>query len=209
MDEVIEKECTLVDSLKENFDSRSRQYFHNEVQHHMNLDDCADVIMGQSPPGESYNQVGEGTALLNGPTEFTDRYPIKIQWTSKPTKFCENRDILLCVRGSTTGRINISNDTYCIGRGIAAIRGKGIFKTDFIEFALRFNVGEIMRLASGSTFPNIDSKTLKSIVLPKVSDEKQLQIIECLKKLDSSKIKTLSKIENSKALQKSLINQIF
>ncbi|SDZ02449.1 restriction endonuclease subunit S [Nitrosomonas sp. Nm58] len=209
MDDVIEKEYALVDCINKNFDSRCRQYFHNEAQQYMTLDDCADVIMGQSPPGESYNQIGEGAPLINGPTEFTDRYPIKIQWTSKPTKFCENKDILLCVRGSTTGRINLSNDTYCIGRGIAAIRGKGIFKTDFIEFALRFNVGEIMRLASGSTFPNIDSKTLKSIVLPKVNDEKQFQIIKCLKQLDSSRINALSKIENSKSLQRSLINQIF
>ncbi len=209
MDEVIENEYKLVDSLTENFNSRSRQYFHNEVQGQMCLGDSADVIMGQSPPGESYNHIGNGAPLINGPTEFTERFPIKIQWTSKPTKFCEDKDILLCVRGSTTGRINISNDTYCIGRGVAAIRGKGIFKTDFIEFALRFNVGEIMRLASGSTFPNIDSKTLKSIVLPKVNNEKQIQIIECLKILDLSRIKTLSKFVSSKNLQKSLIDQIF
>ena len=186
MDEVVEKEYKLVDSLIENFNSRSRQYFHNEKHDKMCLSDAADVIMGQSPPGESYNHIGKGTPLINGPTEFTERFPIKIQWTSTPTKFCEQEDILLCVRGSTTGRINISNDRYCIGRGVAAIRGKGIFKTDFIEFALRFNVSEIMRLASGSTFPNIDSKTLQSIVLPKVNNEKQIQIIECLRILDLS-----------------------
>lgn len=78
------------------------------------LEFVADIIMGQSPKGSSYNRNEKGVALINGPTEFTDRFPVKIQWTSEPTKFCQSGDILLCVRGSSTGRINISNDRYCI-----------------------------------------------------------------------------------------------
>jgi type I restriction enzyme S subunit len=105
--------------------------------------------------------------------------------------------------------MNISNDQYCIGRGVAAIRGKSIFKTDFLEFALRFNVDEIMRVASGSTFPNIDSKTLKAIKLPKLDEAKQSLIIANLKSLDVGREVLISKITASKSLQKSLINQIF
>lgn len=209
MDEVIENEYILSETLKTLFDSFSKKYFKEEVTEYMPLSECAEVIMGQSPPGDSYNQVGDGVPLLNGPTEFTDRYPIKIQWTSKPTKYCEDKDILLCVRGSTTGRMNISNDKYCIGRGVAAIRGKSIFKTDFLEFVLRYNVNEIMRVASGSTFPNIDSKTLKAIKLPKLNETQQDVIIDKLKKLDETRIESNRKTEVSQSLQKSLINQVF
>ena len=52
-------------------------------------------------------------ALINGPTEFTGKYPIKVQWTTSPTKICRVGDILLCVRGSSTGRLNIANEEYC------------------------------------------------------------------------------------------------
>ena len=88
------------------------------------LGDVAEVIMGQSPAGNTYNKNGLGTPLINGPTEFTDKYPIKIQWTTQPTKLCKPEDLLLCVRGSSTGRINIADDEYCLGRGVAAIRGR-------------------------------------------------------------------------------------
>ena len=209
MDEVIERESILSDKLKSLFDSFSKKCFNEDVTEYIPLSECSEVIMGQSPPGDSYNQEGEGVPLLNGPTEFTDRHPVKIQWTTKPTKYCEDKDILLCVRGSTTGRMNISNDKYCIGRGVAAIRGKSIFRTDFLEFVLRYSVDEIMRVASGSTFPNIDSKTLKAIKLPKLIERQQDVIIEKLKNLDETRIEAQEKMKVSQSLQKSLINQIF
>lgn len=209
MDEVVEREVEVNNSLKICFSSNCKKYFNDDVTKFMTLSDCAEVIMGQSPPGDSYNQIGNGVPLINGPTEFTERYPVKIQWTTNPSKFCNDKDILLCVRGSTTGRMNISNDRYCIGRGVAAIRGKSIFKTDFLEFVLRHNVDEIMRLSSGSTFPNIDSNTLKSIRIPRVTDHEQNSIISSLKSLDSSLELKNQQISASKSLQKSLINQIF
>ena len=131
-----------------------------EVQ---NLEFVAEIIMGQSPKGNSYNRNEIGSALINGPTEFTDRFPIKIQWTSEPTKFCQNGDILLCVRGSSTGRINISNDRYCIGRGVSAIRAKDNCTQMLLEYLTRNAVQSILSKTSGSTFPNIDGKSLKSI----------------------------------------------
>ncbi len=130
------------------------------------FEDIAEITMGQSPIGTSYNQNGKGIALINGPTEFTVKHPMKIQWTSQPTKFCKEGDILICVRGSSTGRMNISNDVYCIGRGVAAIRAKPQHDNSFIEFQTYNAVKIILSLTSGSTFPNIDGKSLKSIKIP-------------------------------------------
>ncbi|MGG3774339.1 restriction endonuclease subunit S, partial [Heyndrickxia faecalis] len=88
------------------------------------LSEIAEVVMGQSPPGSSYNTTQKGVGLINGPTEFTNKYPNVKQWTTKPTKICKPGDILLCVRGSSTGRMNVSNGNYCIGRGVASISAK-------------------------------------------------------------------------------------
>jgi len=140
------------------------------------LEEFAQVIMGQSPIGSSYNQKEIGIALINGPTEFTEKYPIKKQWTTSPTKLSEEGDILLCVRGSSTGRINIANDKYCIGRGIAAIRAKTNSDNLFLEFQVSTIVNKILALTAGSTFPNIDGKSLRSIqvALPPLPEQRAI-----------------------------------
>ena len=88
------------------------------------LDDCAEIFMGQSPKGDTYNINEEGIPLLNGPVEFGRRFPTAVQWTTSPTRIANPGDILFCVRGNTTARMNIADQPYCIGRGLAAIRGK-------------------------------------------------------------------------------------
>lgn len=149
------------------------------------LEEFATVVMGQSPIGSSYNQDGIGFPLINGPTEFTDKYPFKRQWTTSPTRFCEMGDALLCVRGSSTGRINIANDVYCIGRGVAAIRAKSTNDNSFLHFQLQRIVNDILSATAGSTFPNIDGKSLRNVVskIPP-SKKEQHAIAEILTDMD-------------------------
>jgi type I restriction enzyme, S subunit len=127
------------------------------------LGDCGIVVMGQSPTGNSYNRAGIGSALINGPTEFTTKYPIKIQWTSEPTKYCRPDDLLICVRGSSTGRTNYADDIYCIGRGVAAIRAQLGNDTAYLSYQVISAVGDILASAVGSTFPSIDGASLRAI----------------------------------------------
>lgn len=150
------------------------------------LGDVAEIVMGQSPIGSSYNTGGYGTPLINGPTEFRHRSPIKIQWTTQPTKLSKKGDVLLCVRGSSTGRINVSDDTYCIGRGVAAIRSKSKEDSAFILYLVTAAVEEILLLTTGSTFPNIDGKTLRGITIryPLSPDERR-SIAEALSDVDA------------------------
>jgi restriction endonuclease S subunit len=89
------------------------------------LGDVAEVLMGQSPPGDTYNTRQDGLPLINGPVEFTSGpfgRTVVNQYTTAPTKVCDEGDLLICVRGSTTGRTNIAGFRACIGRGVAAIR---------------------------------------------------------------------------------------
>jgi type I restriction enzyme, S subunit len=165
------------------------------------LNNVAEIIMGQSPVGKSYNRNENGTPLINGPTEFTERYPIKIQWTTEPTKFSKKGDILICVRGSSTGRINISNDEYCIGRGVAAIRAKGNNDHIYLEYQIRNAVKYILSLTTGSTFPNIDGNTLKNIYIPIPPKAEQTAIATALSDVDAL-IQSLEKLIAKKRLIK-------
>lgn len=132
------------------------------------LSKAAEIVMGQSPPGDSYNDVEQGVPLLNGPTEFGEVFPAPIQWTTDPKRFTQKDDILFCVRASV-GKQNIADQKYAIGRGLAAVRGKsGIAYTGYIKIMLEALTDEVIREATGagSTFPNITSKRLRELEIP-------------------------------------------
>ena len=145
----------------------------------------SEVIMGHSPPGYSYNNNGIGVPLINGPTEFTKRNPIKKQWTTEPTRYCEPGDVLVCVRGSSTGRINIANDRYCIGRGVCAIRERCNSVNVFLESAVTEIVERILLLSAGSTFPSIDGSSIRGIQFWLPSKSEQIAIGEVLSDMDA------------------------
>lgn len=178
------------------------------------LKEIADIIMGQSPPGTSYNTVKKGVPLLNGPTEFSELYPIEKQWTTEPKRLSAEGDILFCVRGATAGRLNLSDKEYAIGRGLAAIRPKKIEDTNFIYLVLDFMYDYFQKTSDGSTFININKKTLENItifIVPTIMKEKYNDIssnIELnLKKIKSSLIKLESLYES--ILHKAFSGELF
>jgi type I restriction enzyme, S subunit len=123
----------------------------------------ATVVMGQSPRGEDCNRAGEGSPLLNGPTEFGTYYPDPAQWTTVPTRVCGAGDLLLCVRGSTTGRMNWADRDYVIGRGLSAIRANSSpQETRLIYYALLYGMSDLLSRANGSVFPNLSRDLLQS-----------------------------------------------
>lgn len=141
------------------------------------LSEIAEIIMGQSPHGESCNQIGNGKPLLNGPTEFGLKYPNPIQYTIKPTKVSKEGDILFCVRGSTTGRMNWADQDYVIGRGLAAIHHRnGKEYQYFVKGVIDFNLPILLASATGSTFPNVSREQLENldILIPPLPEQRAI-----------------------------------
>ena len=131
--------------------------------------EIASITMGQSPEGDDCNTAGFGKALLNGPTEFGFYSPSPVQWTTNVKKHCISGDLLFCVRGSTTGRMNWANQSYAIGRGLAAIHHK--FNPNlnwFIKAMIDNSLQEILAAATGSTFPNVGKDLLNGfkVIIP-------------------------------------------
>ena len=87
------------------------------------LSDIANITMGQSPDGASYNEDGEGMVFYQGSTDFGMRFPTVRQYTTAPTRFAKKGDILMSVR-APIGAVNIANTDCCIGRGLAALNSK-------------------------------------------------------------------------------------
>ena len=87
------------------------------------LSDAFHLLMGQSPPGETYNDEGDGLAFFQGRTDFGFRFPENRKYCSAPTRVAEKGDTLVSVR-APVGDINIAAERCCIGRGVAALRHK-------------------------------------------------------------------------------------
>ena len=142
------------------------------------LREVCDVVMGQSPPGHTYNVNGQGVPLINGPIEFgPDPFSQTVinQYTTEPTKMCRRGDLLLCVRGATAGRMNIAGYTGCIGRGVASIRSDK--SQSWVNHVVNSMRDQIYRLGAGSTFPNIKKKDLANLPIPFPPLETQRAIV--------------------------------
>ena len=147
--------------------------------------DIVHIEMGQSPAGSSTNRSGIGDPLLNGPSEFGDAHPTPQQWTVQGVRFAEPGDTLFCVRGSTTGRMNVANQRFAIGRGLAAIRGKkSDADTRFAKYAIENVLPDLLAGVTGSVFPNLSRSQigLQKVSLPSESNRKA--IAEVLGALD-------------------------
>ena len=123
------------------------------------LGELATVTMGLSPKGDTYNEEEDGTPLVNGPVEFGDRFTKRVKWTTEPTKFCKEGDLVVCVRGSTTGKYVKSDGVYCLGRGVCGISSK---YQCFIELLFENELPTLLGQTSGSTFPSWTGPQLKS-----------------------------------------------
>ena len=81
------------------------------------------LTMGQSPPGDTYNEEGNGLPFYQGRTDFGFRFPTRRIYCSDPTRYAKSGDTLVSVR-APVGDINMANEECCIGRGVAAVRHK-------------------------------------------------------------------------------------
>ena len=168
--------------------------------------------MGQSPTGDTYNTTGAGIPLLNGPAEFGRKFPTAVQWTTSPTRMANSGDILFCVRGNTTGRMNVADKPYCIGRGLAAIRGKSAnTETSFVSFLLEFIKPRIYGVAvgGGSTFPNISRSSLLEFDVPKPPLAEQRKIAGVLGLVQRALEQQERLIALTTELKKTLLHQLF
>ena len=161
----------------------------------------AEIVMGQSPPGEACNAVGHGLPLLNGPTEYGPHHPTPVQFTTDARKRALPGDILFCVRGSTTGRMNWADREYAIGRGVAAIHHKKRPELQpFVRAVIEHDLPGLLAQATGSTFPNVSATQLAGLWWPPLDEDEQRAIAHILGALDD-------KIELNRRMSETLERQ--
>ena len=147
------------------------------------LGDVADITMGQSPAGSSYNEKGEGIFFYQGRTEFGFRYPSVRLYTTEPKRFAEPLSTLLSVR-APVGDINVATDKCCIGRGLASIKSNNNCHS-YIFYLLqsmkrRFDVYN----GEGTVFGSINKDTLNGLKIIIPSNSILLGFEEIVEEMD-------------------------
>lgn len=128
------------------------------------LSQIANITMGQSPEGSSYNEEGVGTIFYQGSTDFGWLFPTTRQYTTAPSRMAKKGDILLSVR-APVGDMNIANTDCCIGRGLAALNSK-TGSDGFLFYVMKY-FKQIFdrRNSEGTTFGSITKNDLHSLTL--------------------------------------------
>lgn len=126
------------------------------------LEDVVDVIMGQSPSGNSYNEKGRGCIFFQGRAEFGFRFPTIKLFTTEPRRMARQNDILMSVR-APVGDVNVAHEDCCIGRGLCAIRSKDNFQS-FIFYTL-WSVQNKLNIfnGEGTVFGSINKDSLNNL----------------------------------------------
>ena len=131
------------------------------------LADVANITMGQSPDGSSYNENGEGVIFYQGSTDFGLRFPKIRQYTTAPSRYANKGDILMSVR-APVGALNIANNNCCIGRGLSALSSKIGSMTHLYYLMNDFRLKFERMNSAGTTFGSITKDELLNlpVVIP-------------------------------------------
>lgn len=166
------------------------------------LSEIANITMGQSPSGSTYNENHEGTEFYQGSADFGWRFPNERVYTTEPLRFAESNSILMSVR-APVGTMNISLNKCCIGRGLASIQSKDnsnsfvFYLMDFLKPLLNSYNGD------GTVFGSINKKSLETLPIIKPpqdvidSFEKIVSPLDGIIKNNSVETKTLSTLRDT------------
>lgn len=206
LDEKIELNRRINETLEQLGQALFRHYFVDNPEaknwDEGTLGDIMNITMGQSPPGKSYNNNGDGVVFYQGRADFGLRYPNIRLFTTDPKRFAKVGDVLLTVR-APVGDVNQASERCCIGRGLAAISSRTgavsfcyyychQLKADFLEYN-----------SEGTVFGSINSKQLKALKLkiPPIGlvekFENEVAVIDKTIMLNSYQVKTLVVLRDS------------
>ncbi len=146
------------------------------------LRDIFDIVMGQSPDGNSVNNKA-GIEFHQGKIAFTEMMLQKSNvYTQSPTKICEPNSLLLCVR-APVGVLNITDRQICIGRGLCALKPKYDVDIEYWFYILSGYKNYFEEQATGTTFKAISGDTIKNTIVPIPPAEEQVRICHRISRL--------------------------
>lgn len=130
----------------------------------INLNELGNIVMGQSPKGDSYNYDNIGLPLINGAADYDNGYLKAQKYTSDPKKICEKNDLIFCIR-ATIGLLVVCDKKYCLGRGVAGITNINQIYKEYTFHLINSSIENFKRAATGSVISGISRKDIENIIV--------------------------------------------
>ncbi|TGL13508.1 restriction endonuclease subunit S [Leptospira meyeri] len=167
------------------------------------------ITMGQSPPGESYNEEGLGIPMYQGNADFEFRFPKNRVFTTDPKRFANKYDALISVR-APVGAQNMANENCCIGRGVASLRYKLRSELySYTYYKIRYHMFEIAGFNdTGTVFGSIGKDDLWNIktFIPSLLESEEID--SRLKPLNDRLIENCFQIRSLEKLRDTLLPKL-
>ena len=171
------------------------------------LGDIEEIKMGQSPKGEEISENGL-YSFIGGPADMGDDFPKIKRFTDNSTRLSEYGDLIISVR-ATIGKTNISDKSYCLGRGVCAVSTKNI-KINFLRNYIFSITNYLYSMSTGTTFSQISKEDIIKICFPLPPLEEQQEIVRVLDEVleNENKVKELLELEERiEILEKSILHK--
>ncbi|MBL9000186.1 MAG: restriction endonuclease subunit S [Phycisphaerae bacterium] len=130
-------------------------------------EDC-ELVMGQSPPSEMYNEDGEGLPFHQGGGTFQERFPRHEVFCTVANRLAEPGDVLFTVR-APVGRLNMADRKLIVGRGVAAIRHRRGWRS-FLFHHLKNSFQSEDSIGDGTIFASVNKDDMQKIRLLRPTD---------------------------------------
>ena len=140
------------------------------------LESVIELISGQHLLANEHNTEGKGIPYLTGPSDFGKKSPVPTRWTEHPKVTAEPGDILITVKGSGVGKLNIIVDqTTAISRQLMAVRVTDA-DSDFVYLVLRRAAEHFQNAKTGIAIPGIGRKDVLNLktLLPPLAEQKRI-----------------------------------
>lgn len=172
------------------------------------LDDVCEVVMGQAPPGDSYNELGDGLPLVAGAGDFAGGGLAPKKYTTAPTKVSQPGDIVLSIRASIGARVR-ADGTYCLGRGVAGLRPGRDLDARYLWHWIDWSGPALAAKGKGATFLQVNRKDITEMKVPLPPLEEQKRIAAILDKADELLAKRRAAIAHLDSLTQAIFLDMF
>jgi type I restriction enzyme S subunit len=165
------------------------------------------LTMGQSPPGDTYNETRDGLPFYQGRTDFGFRFPSQRVYCTAPTRIAEPGDTLVSVR-APVGDVNMALEKCCLGRGVAGlrhIRGCNSFAFYTLKgLRARFDLFD----SEGTVFGSINKKDFRGLPVLSPSDDVLFAFDDIATPIDRRVIENEEQIRTLAALRDTLLPRL-
>ncbi len=165
-----------------------------------------EIIMGQSPRGDTYNENGDGLPFYQGRTDFGFRFPSRRVYCTDPKRIAHALDTLVSVR-APVGDVNMAYEDCCIGRGVGAVIKKDLPSYTFYMIkSLQEEIGKFD--SEGTVFGSINKDSFSNIPCIVPPKEDIVKFEKVASEIDMQILNLSREFENLQTIRESLLSRL-